>query len=551
VPKSEPGATERLGASQPDGTPDFPIAWPDPEDERLTWELDDMHMPFAQTPLALDFVRVIASGFNPIYERMGIPMRIHLRDFHGYCFFAAHPGVPDDEWPAVLERLKEGGRGLARETTTYWATALPELQATYRDIAAIDVQGSTGRQLAEAWESAWRRCERAWDIHFSVIKGPYRIAEDLADLYEAMKPDAPPGEALRLIQGRTDVLHEVEAGLERLAELAIASSAIADRLRASPTPTLDEIAALDGGRAFEDAMQSFLERHGHLGQGFDDLTLPSWEQEPAILLGEVAQRLARPPEPNEDRVARLLVEADELESAMRERLMEEPDKLARFDELLALAREICPLTEIHNYWIDRKTQALLRGLSVQVGRRLARDGAIAADEDVFYLGRSEVAATLMDPQDRRPVVAARKLEHERQRTMGPPRVLGKPLDPEEPTGRFDSAARDQGADDELTGIGGSAGVARGPARVALGPEDFGRIEPGDIIVCPSSNPSWVPVFAIAGGLVTNSGGVLAHAAVVAREFGLPAVLGVTGATSRITDGRQLEIDGTKGTVRLL
>jgi pyruvate,water dikinase len=87
--------------------------------------------------------------------------------------------------------------------------------------------------------------------------------------------------------------------------------------------------------------------------------------------------------------------------------------------------------------------------------------------------------------------------------------------------------------------------------VALGPEDFGRIEPGDIIVCPSSNPSWVPVFAIAGGLVTNSGGVLAHAAVVAREFGLPAVLGVTGATSRITDGRQLEIDGTKGTVRLL
>ena len=78
-----------------------------------------------------------------------------------------------------------------------------------------------------------------------------------------------------------------------------------------------------------------------------------------------------------------------------------------------------------------------------------------------------------------------------------------------------------------------------------------EFQPGDIIVCPASNPSWVPVFAIAGGLVTNTGGVLAHAAVVAREFGLPAVVGVTGATTLIPDGQMVEIDGTAGTVRLL
>ena len=87
--------------------------------------------------------------------------------------------------------------------------------------------------------------------------------------------------------------------------------------------------------------------------------------------------------------------------------------------------------------------------------------------------------------------------------------------------------------------------------MALSPDDFGRIQPGDIIVCPSSNPSWVPVFAIAGGLVTNTGGVLSHAAVVAREFGLPAVVGTGDATARIADGRTVEIDGTRGTVRLL
>ena len=78
-----------------------------------------------------------------------------------------------------------------------------------------------------------------------------------------------------------------------------------------------------------------------------------------------------------------------------------------------------------------------------------------------------------------------------------------------------------------------------------------RIRPGDIIVCPSSNPSWVPVFMVAGGLVTNTGGVLSHAAVVAREFALPAVVGVADATRTIPDGQPIEIDGTLGTVRLL
>lgn len=103
----------------------------------------------------------------------------------------------------------------------------------------------------------------------------------------------------------------------------------------------------------------------------------------------------------------------------------------------------------------------------------------------------------------------------------------------------------------LRGTGASAGVVRGPARVTLSQDDFDRIQPGDVIVCPSSNPSWVPVFTIAGGLVTNTGGVLSHAAVVAREFGLPAVVGAAEATTRIADGRIVEIDGTAGTVRLL
>jgi pyruvate,water dikinase len=197
------------------------------------------------------------------------------------------------------------------------------------------------------------------------------------------------------------------------------------------------------------------------------------------------------------------------------------------------------------------SQAKLRMLAFRVGRRVAREGSVADPSDVLYLRRDEVAELLLAPADRRSVVAERRAEQARQRTLKPPSMLGRAEPDFGFASRFDVPREESGGAESLKGTGASAGVVRGQARVALGPDDFGRIQRGDIIVCPSSNPSWVPVFAIAGGLVTNTGGVLAHAAVVAREFGLPAVVGVAGATTRIRDGQTVEIDGTAGTVKLL
>jgi phosphoenolpyruvate synthase/pyruvate phosphate dikinase len=171
---------------------------------------------------------------------------------------------------------------------------------------------------------------------------------------------------------------------------------------------------------------------------------------------------------------------------------------------------------------------------------------------VFFLEHADITAALAAPLDLRGVVRERRAIHARQRAILPPKIVGTA---ETTTSghddRFDGEPIASEVAGELRGTGASAGVARGIARVALSPDDFHRIQAGDIIVCPSSNPSWVPVFAIAAGLVTNTGGVISHAAVVAREFGLPAVVGVTDATERITDGREIEIDGGAGIVRTL
>jgi pyruvate,water dikinase len=299
------------------------------------------------------------------------------------------------------------------------------------------------------------------------------------------------------------------------------------------------------------ALDAFLAEHGHLGQTSEDIAGPSWIEAPEIYLAELSQRLSRPAVSAERRRERLRAEADARADAVRARLSDRPADLARFEHLLERAREIGPLTEGHNYWIDRKAQSHLRRLITAVGRRLAREDRIERPEDVFYLEHPDIEVGLTSDQDLRPLVEARREVHERQLRIRPPAVVGAPrTDPPEPD-MFDGVRIESAVANELRGTGASAGIARGPARLVLSPQDFGHVRQGDIIVCPASNPSWVPVFASAAGLVTNTGGVLSHAAVVAREFGLPAVVGTGNATDRIPEGSTVEIDGTLGVVRIL
>lgn len=529
--------------------PDFEVDW-DPSDALLQWEWDDMHWPSPLARLAMDFGVLVMNGINASYGRFGAPFELRARFIAGYPYLAMEYGVPEDQVKDTFDRLREAQREFAPDNARYWRDeAMPALREIYAYLEGIDVDGLDADALAAAWNAAWERIAEAWRIHFVAIRGAYSAAEDLSDLYERVTPGAAPGEAMALIQGGNDILQDVEAGIEALVDRMAAEAALADRMRAGPPPALAEIEAIAPEVAA--AIRDFLAEHGHLGQPFDDLGLASWADEPSNLIAELAKRLTDPPERHAVRRARLREEAERLLAAVRGRVAENPEDQEAFERSFALASEVGPLTEIHNYWIDRMSQARLRTLALRVGRRLVREGSLGDPADVLHLHRDEVAELLRAPADRSADITERRAEHARQRTLKPPIKLGQ----EEPdfgiTSRFDVPREEAGAVDALTGTGASAGVVRGPARVALGPEDFERIQRGDIIVCPSSNPSWVPVFTIAAGLVTNTGGVLSHAAVVAREFGLPAVTGTRTATSTIRDGQLIEIDGTQGTVRLL
>jgi len=538
---------------------DFPVEFEDPSHAELEWEWDDMHMPHAFTRLAGDFARDISDSFlAPMRKHPEFgpwPQQWRSAQWHGYIYYAYQRNVPQEGRKELFDRIIALSRALIAPTEAYWRDELlPELEAGYAWVDALQIRTMPLPAVADAWDEAWRLSRRAWDIHFDIISGPYQVIDDLIDAYAAVMPDAPPGEALRMTLGGRHELYDVEVGAERLAGMIAAAPALSDAL-ASGSRSIEELRPLPGGDAFGAAFDAFLAEHGHLGQSVDDLVLPSWADNPAALLEDLSKRVQHPPEPAEARRARLAAEADALADTARARFAaDKPEALPEFEQTLRFARDIGFMTEVHNYWIDRKDQAVMHRLAMRVGRRMVMEGLLVRPEDVFHLHRSETSAALRAASDQRQLAAERAAEHEHNKTLKPPPIVGKKAPP--PPGgqapdRFGAEYAESPDANTMKGTGSSAGVARGPARVVLTSSEFHRIQPGDIIVCPSSNPSWVPVFTIAGGLVTNTGGVLSHAAVVAREFGLPAVTGVKDATNTIPDGRQLEIDGTAGTVRLL
>ena len=206
----------------------------------------------------------------------------------------------------------------------------------------------------------------------------------------------------------------------------------------------------------------------------------------------------------------------------------------------------------------------MRQVTLEIGRRLESNGAISNSADVFMLTGDEIleAASAGLQGDLKPTVAERQAEMERWAKLDAPLMLGTDYGPppENPVtrtlGKFFNYGPRPGEADEaqpgvLQGVSGSAGKVTGTARVILKLSDAGRLSPGEILVTVTTSPPWTPLFATAGGIVTDTGGPLSHCAIVAREYGLPATVGTGQATKVIKDGQKIEVDGVAGTVRIL
>jgi pyruvate,water dikinase len=217
-------------------------------------------------------------------------------------------------------------------------------------------------------------------------------------------------------------------------------------------------------------------------------------------------------------------------------------------------------------WTDNVPSGLLRYTAIEIGRRLAERGAIAHAEDAVFLEEEELRTALHgQPRDLHDLVAQRRAE--RAWVIAHPGPASYGQAPSEPDLRgLPPALRHitgallyflelsqpvaEAHDGGMAGVPGSPGLHTGPARVIHDESEFSRLRPGDVLVCPITSPAWSLLFAQAGAVVTDGGGVLAHAAVIAREYAIPAVLATGDATRRLRDGEIVTVDGTAGLVRI-
>ncbi|MFB7030174.1 MULTISPECIES: rifamycin-inactivating phosphotransferase [unclassified Streptomyces] len=342
-------------------------------------------------------------------------------------------------------------------------------------------------------------------------------------------------------------------------EMGLALLDVADAIRPHPEVVaflegaeddgfLDELPKLPGGTGARDALEAYLDRYGMRCVGEIDITRSRWRERPTALVPAILDNVRNfGPGAAERRFEKGLREARRKERDVLTRLRALPDGERKADEtkrMIDRVRTFAGYREYPKYDIVSRYAVYKRALMEEAGR-LVRAGVLAGAEDVFHLTFQEFHEAVRTGRVDEGLVRRREEAFRAYRALTPPRVLtsdGEALD--------GSYRRDDVPDGALAGLPVSAGTVEGRARVVLDMEEA-DLEAGDILVTAFTDPSWSPVFVGIAGLVTEVGGLMTHGAVIAREYGLPAVVGVAGATRLIEDGRRIRVHGTDGYVELL
>jgi pyruvate,water dikinase len=323
---------------------------------------------------------------------------------------------------------------------------------------------------------------------------------------------------------------DANAVLWRLSRRARGNPEVQDAVRELAPERLDRTAE---GRSFVDAFNAFLENYGHREGSCWYLSTPTWSRDPMQVwrLLRSTMEVDNPPRDPDQAHADYRAARERVER----RLRFIPGLRPSFGWLLDAIRSLTVFREHSHFDLTRPLSAL-QGIATEWGRRLTERGILSEPDQVFYLTHQEVRAWLIgqapDTKRVRDLMARRRATYQLANTRWQAERLGADVGSE-----------------KLQGIATSPGVARGRARLVRGEHQFERLQPGEVLVCPYTNPAWTPLFATAAAVVTETGGVASHAAIVAREYGIPAVMSVRGATSLIADGDDIIVDGNRGKVR--
>ncbi len=526
-----------------------------------SYALDPVHFP---RPLTRYWTEVhpaaFAAGTAGFARYYGMLMGgLTMSYVNGFGYKCALP-PPEEEIPQRFARADEVfAKKLWREQLREWdETAKPAAIATHRELQAVNPDALSDAEL----EAYLRRCR---EHHSAMITQHMRFTASavvptgdfLAHLSDWT--DVPPAELLGLMRGASPVSAGASGELDRLVAALRADTAAHALLASADDPG----SVLNGLRAFDgetgEAMSAYLDLVGNrLLDGFD-ISEPSALELPDALLRAIRTAVAGSAEASD---------VDEKIAGVRAQVPEEHRET--FDELLGEARLMYRLRDERGVYSDIWASGIMRRAALGAGRRLAATGRIHEPQHVLDAGLDEMCGMLAGAEspsaDELAERAAYRAAHSAKdapATLGPPappppdasglppgiarlmRATGVAL------GALFGSSEAEHEEHMLRGLAASPGVYEGTARLIAGPAEFERIVQGDVLVTMSTTEAFNILLPLLGAIVTDSGGLLSHSAIVAREYGIPGVVGTRQGTELIADGAQVRVDGTAGEVTVL
>ncbi len=568
-----------------------------PEDDQRFWFYNGMHFPEPMPAFDIITAEACYCALGAMTTRVfAIPTALGIdhRIVNGRIYISAMPVTDPKEierragvfqqrapyyfghWNEFYAQWKQRMTALIKDTEAIPVPALPEFEDEAVVTNATGIAQNQG--VLEGWHRALENYYKMWQHHFEFLILGYGAYLTFFEFCKKVFPEIADQTVSRMVAGVDVLMFRPDDELKGLARLAL-EAGIDDEFREGRP--VDELLAAVGARG--EAGQRWLAALAQArepwfnvstGDGFyhhhrswnDDMAIPMSALPRYIAELRAGRSLDRP-------TAQLQAERDRITAEYRALLGNDADRAA-FDQLLGLAHLVFPYVEDHKIYCEHwLTMAFYKKVR-EFGRLLAAHGVLADAEDLFQLHHTEVAQALSDlslswsagtpPRGVAhwgPIVAERRAllkqmaQWQAPASLGPiPEVINDPLlnmlwgiTSEQLTMWSTPPA----SDDELRGFAASPGVVEGIARVVTSVDEIASVRDGEILVCPVTAPSWAPIFGKIRAAVSDIGGTMSHAAIVAREYGMPAVVGTGHGTKVIKTGQRLRVDGNAGRVTVL
>jgi phosphohistidine swiveling domain-containing protein len=551
------------------GDASTPIEWASEDERKLHFWLDDLHCPQPLSPMWFDIGGWwYTCGY--MYRRFGVPFGKDwvAKTVNGYLLSAVVPRTEQEEadlWPYYNMVMPV----YADRFLDWWKRRyLPEIQNNFRFLDTFPLGTASLAELMILLEDALDIQERHWRLHWMLNLAQFQASITFEGLLTRIAGDQAKALAGRILVSDEDRNWDSVRELWALKEKVKSSRLLTRVFDENDTAdgVMQALATTDEGRALQSDVDAYKAEYGNKSMYAHEYIYPTWRENPTPIIEALRGYLITDYDYETD--VRQLRENRQAAIEEMWRLVPagfpEEDRTA-LETALDRALKMTPLTPDHHFYMDQGTYARVRLVLMAVGRKLADLGALDEADDVMFLRYDELRTLSGSPAtfDGRRLVAERRQAREAAFARRPPLWAGTITDWSmngEPykqliwdwPGIYERSKDAAGMPaDSLRGLGASAGVIEGLARIVESPEQFDQVEKGELLVCKMTSPAWVVLFTRIGGLVTDSGGALSHPAVVSREFGIPAVVGTRIGTQRIKTGQRIRVNGAAGTVEIL